>query len=367
MKRIFTAVLMTTALAITGCGEFGEKAAYTPIERKEVSGLPTVLARAEAVEGFVEAPGTVRAASTSVVSSKVMGAVTTLKASEGSFVKKGEVLLTIDDSDISAKIRAAEAGVAEAEAGQKAAEAGRALSEVTYSRYKKLLEEKAVSRQEFDTVETQAKAAALDFERMENSVKRAKAGLSEARAYGSYTRVTSPVTGIVSEKRTDIGSMASPGMPLLIIEGTSSFTLDVSADERLATSLRPGSKVEVIIDNADGLREGVVKESVRAVNTASRTSLIKIAVKGKGLLPGLFGRARIPAGKREALLVPATAVVERGALTGVYTVDAKGLITYRLIRKGPAYGTDVEVLSGLEKGERVVSIGADASDGAILK
>lgn len=368
MNKPLTAAIFALSLALSGCGEFGEKAAHTAIDRKEVSGLPTSLARTQEIEDFVEAPGTIRAASTSVVSSKVMGAVTSLKAGEGSFVKKGDLLLTIDDADIAAKIQAAEAGVAEAEAGKRAAEALKALAETTYARYGKLLDEKAVSRQEFDTIETQAKAASLDFERMENAVRRAKAGLFEARAFGSYARVTSPVTGIVSEKRIDVGSMAAPGMPLLVIEDTSSFTLDVNAGERFARSLKPGGKVEVFIDDAGGLREGTVKESVGAINTASRTFLVKISLKGEGLIPGLYGRARIPAGKRDALLVPAASIVTRGALIGVYTVDEKGLITYRLIRKGLAYGADVEVLSGLSSGERVVSAGADkASDGAVLK
>ena len=170
----------------------------------------------------------------------MMGTVTSLLVKEGDAVEKGQLLLTIDDSDVVQKVKAAEAGHREATKALESAKQNRELTDITYRRYRKMYEEKAISRQEMDQFETQKKVAGLEYERVQEMVNRAAAGLSEAKIYLGFTRVTSPVKGLVTEKKTEVGSMAVPGMPLLTVENTAAFHAEITVDESLSGKLKAG-------------------------------------------------------------------------------------------------------------------------------
>lgn len=369
MKRLFllSITLFLGARLLTGCGEEVRPGA-SEVARREITGLKVSEARlAEADDTFEEA-GSIKAKTVSRIGAKVMGAVTSIRVTEGDRVKKGQVLLTIDDSDMAQRLRASEAGYREAGKGLEAAGQNKALSEITYLRYLKLKEGKAVSEQEFNQIETQRSMAELEYERMQEALQRAQAGVNEARAFLGYSTITSPVSGVVTEKKTDVGSMATPGTALLTIEDTSSYLLEADIDEGLSGRLRPGMPVHITVDALGKDFKGAITEVVPSVNPASRTSLLKASIKGAGLKSGLYAKVKIPVGKKTVLAVPGSAVVRRGGLTGVYSVDDKGIISYRLIRAGAVYGRDVEVLSGISPGEKVVAEGVEkAADGAILK
>jgi multidrug efflux pump subunit AcrA (membrane-fusion protein) len=112
---------------------------------------------------------------------------------------------------------------------------------------------------------------------------------------------------------------------------------------------------------------GQISEVVPSVDPSTRTFVVKITVSGAGLKTGLYARVRIPTGKREALTVPASSIVEKGQLTGVYAVDTKDIVSYRLLRIGKNFGDSVEVLSGLVPGDRIIVAGLErAVDGGIM-
>jgi multidrug efflux pump subunit AcrA (membrane-fusion protein) len=114
--------------------------------------------------------------------------------------------------------------------------------------------------------------------------------------------------------------------------------------------------------------EGTIGEAVSAVDPASRTSLVRIYVKSPSLKPGIYAKVFIPEGKKEIMLVPENIVIERGQLTGVFVVDEKGVISYRLVKTGRQYGKKIEVLSGLKGGESLIVRGMEkAVDGAMVK
>ena len=167
------------------------------------------------VDEYYDTSGTVAAKTISVVASRVMGSVTSIQAKEGDRVNAGRVLLTIDDSDVTQRVKAANEGYKEAEKGLEAAKENRNLADITDQRYKKLFDEKALTGQELDQIETQQRVAEIDYQRAQSSVERARAGLNEAKVYHGFTRITSPVNGVVTEKKGEVGSMAVPGMPLL--------------------------------------------------------------------------------------------------------------------------------------------------------
>ena len=359
--------LIAVPLCLGGCGD-KVKPGTAEVSRPVVSGVVTSPVRPVAVTGAVEVTGTIKARTISSVASKVMGSVTSIVVREGDRVKKGALLLTIDDSDLREKVRAAEAGRNEAQKALEGAKENLKLQELTYERYKKLYEGKAVSEQEFNTIETRLKATRLDVERAEEAVKRAEAGVNEARVYRSYARVVSPVDGVVAEKKVELGSMASPGIPLVVIEDTSSFLLEASADERLSGRVKKGMPLRVTVESLSKTFEGRVTEVLTSVDPASRTFLVKIGIKGDGLRSGQYGTVSFPLAGKNAIVVPRAAVVSKGQLEGVYAVDASGVVTYRLVRTGEGYGADIEILSGVGPGERIIVEGVDrAVDGGVIK
>ncbi len=343
---------MAMAMFVAGCGE-KVSPGTAAVERIPVSGVTIADIKPSQVDDYYETSGTVKARNIGVISSKTMGSITFIAVKEGEQVKKGQVLLTIDDRDVAEKVRAAQNAVASAQEQKK-------LADVTLGRYKKLYDEKALSRQEFDQVETQKNVAESEYER-------AKAILREAEAIQGYTRVRAPFSGIVTGKKIDTGSMAVPGMQLLTVEDTSAFLVEAAMDERLAAHIKPGIPVNVAIDSINRNMNGRISEVVPSIDPSTRTFVVKITVSGAGLKTGLYARVRIPTGRREALTVPASSIVEKGQLTGVYAVDAKGIVAYRLVRIGNNFGNSVEVLSGLVPGDRIIVAGLEkAVDGGIM-
>jgi RND family efflux transporter MFP subunit len=358
---IVVAVMLTAA----GCKE-KVKPGVTEIDRERVSGIVTTTIRPSRVIEYYETSGTVRAKTVSSVSSRIMGTVTSVRVKEGDIVSAGQLLLTIDDRDVVQKVKGATEALREAEKALAAAGENRDLTDITYRRYKKLFDDKALSGQELDQIETQKKVADLDYERAKASVKRAEAGVSEVKVYHDFTKVVSPVRGVVTEKKTEEGNMAVPGVPLFTVEDVSSYRIEIGVDETLADRIKKGMTASAFIGALNRQIDGVVTEIVPSIDPASRSFLVKIGLRGEGLRNGFYAKVSLPVGKKEALLVPPEAVVERGQLTGLYTVGDDSVITFRLVRVGRTYGEKVEILSGLDPDQKIIVRGVEkAIDGGL--
>jgi RND family efflux transporter MFP subunit len=368
MNKTRVVVAGLLILAMTGCKDKIEPGTST-VERPTVTDVTTIQLKLNRTPLFHEATATVTPETESMVSSRIMGPVAAITVKEGDRVTAGQLLIVIDSEDISNKVTAAEAAYREAVQALSAAEQNRKLAENTYSRFKNLFDEKALSLQEIDKLETQKKVAAIEYERIQEMVKRAEAGLAEAKVFQGYKDIVAPVDGVVTGKFIDPGTMAMPGMRLLTIEDTSRYRLEAEIDESLAGKIIPDMDVEVEISALKLQMQGKVSETVPAVDPRSRTFKVFIALPpAANLHSGLYARVKISVGQQEVLLVPAEAVVARGQLTGVYLVDSNRIITYRLVRLGRKYGGRVEILAGLNPDDTIVS--GDVSqvvDGSILQ
>jgi multidrug efflux pump subunit AcrA (membrane-fusion protein) len=346
------------------------------------------------VEDYYEATGTVRSKTTTVLSSKIMGMVISLRAREGDKVRVGQVLIEIDHREANAQLQKVEAllrqaqeGLAEVEqainaakSAQAAAEANQRLADSTHARHQSLFERKSLSPQEFDEAKAKQEMAEAETRRAGDTLKmlaakrqQALAGIDQARAevangkiFVSYARIASPISGVVVSKHTEVGSMAAPGAPLLTIEDGSRYRLEVPVEESRLGKIGMGHRARVRIDalGADHL-EGAVSEITPVADPMSRSYTVKVELPARqSLRSGLYGVAGFESGQRQAILIPQKAVAQRGQLVGVFVVDDVGVARLRLIKTGKSYGESVEALSGLSDGERIVVDGvANVRDG----
>ena len=354
LHRLMVSCFLTTIILLAGItagcsGKQKEEAAKRP----EITGVTVSPVSLSTVDDVYEVTGTVRANSTSIVASRVMGVVTSISVREGDSVKAGQVILIIDDRDAVQRAHAASMAVESARQSQ-------SLAEKTWQRYKKLYDEKVISRQEMDQMDAKKKIADAEYERM-------KSMAEEARTYLSFARVTAPISGRITEKRIDAGSMATPGMPLLVIEGGGSSYIEAFIDAGLGGKVKTGMIVEAIVETMDKPLAGMIREVFPSVDPLSRTFTVKVEIRNVSLRSGLFARVQIPVGKREAILAPEQAIVQKGQLTGVYAVDGQGIVTYRLVRKGKASAGGIEILSGLTVNDRIITAGIEkVIDGGVI-
>lgn len=359
MKKILLLLISFTALFAVGCTKHSENP-----EHPVISGVQTETVTKKSVDSFYTTSATVKAKTNSVVSSMVMGKVTSLAVQEGDVVKAGQLLLTIDNRDMAQKALGAGAGVKAAQMAASSAAQNMKMAERTYQRYKNLYDEKVITKQEFDQYTTQKNVAAFEYQRANAGVQQASAGLGEVRVYQSYARVTAPVSGVVTQRNIDLGSTAVQGQPLLTIEASGKMELVANVDESYLTKVKAGEEVTLEVGEKTFKRK--ITKVVPSIDPATRTFKVKIDIAG--LTGGSFAKINIPVAKKEAIVVPQSAIVQKGELTGVYAVDSDNVISYRLIRTGKTFGDKVEVLSGLSDGDKIITLGVDkAIDGAKVK
>lgn len=359
---------LALAIAMAACGGSSSDQARTP---ESVSGVQVVTVNAQSVPDEIEAPGSVQSATTAEIAARAMGTVQAVLVREGDTVRRGQLLVQIDDRELAARSSAAQSALGEAaaarEEGARAVAAAQAQADVakkTYDRFTFLREQKSVSPQEFDEVEARYRAANAALAQaqarqqlIEATNERAQSEARAASAVAGYTRVVSPLDGVVVRRHVEPGAMAMPGMPLLVVEETSRYRLEATVDAASGGALRRGSKARVELDALPSRTfEGTVSELEAGADPTSHTLAVKVDLpRDAAIRSGLFGRAWFAHSERQALIVPRGHLVERGQLTGVYVVDEQGMARLRIVTLGRARDGVVEILSGLNAGDRIVA------------
>lgn len=358
MKReMLTVMAALISLGLSACS--GEKAEPAQV-RETVRGIKVVSARRTNVPDYLEAVGTVRAAQSSVVASQMMGNIIEIRAHEGDRVRRGQVLAVLDDAQPRASVDRATAAQQAALQDIAAAQSDLTLAQATLRRYQDLYEKKSVSPQEFDEVKARFESAQARRDMAAAGEQQARAAWTQANTSLDYTRVRAPFNGIVTEKKADAGTLASPGTPLFTLEDPSRYRLEAAFDESNASLTKLGASVLLHIDALNSDLTGKVAQIVPAADPASRSFLVKIDLPASaGIRSGMFGRAQIPRGERSAVVVPQSAVIQRGQLQAVYVLDANQVADLRYVTLGKTVGSQVEVLSGLDGDELVIAAPGD--------
>lgn len=359
-------LLAAGLLALGGCArkEQEEGTAGTP---PVVRGVTVEEVGASVLPDVQEAVGTVKARNSALIAARLAGTVKAVHVREGDRVPRGRLLVSLEAAESTAGAAGAAAGAEEAKRALDEARARQKLAEATFERYRKLFQEQAVTRQEFDGKETEKTVAAEGVARAEARLTQARETSRAAGAVAGYTRITAPIAGVVTGKTVDAGMTVFPGTQLMTVEEEGSYRLEVAAPEALLGRVKSGVSLRVSLDGG-GEMTGRVAEVVPTVDPASRTFTVKVDIAAKGLRSGMYGKAYFPVGDKSALLVPKGAVVERGALTSVWVVGAGNVARMRLVKMGRTADGRVEVLAGLSAGEKVVTAGVEkVVDGARIE
>lgn len=293
----------------------------------------------------VTASGQVTSKETAVISTRVMGFVTSFKVKVGDKVQKGQLLATISNGDILAKRAQGQAMLTEAEAALKDARKD-------YERFEELYEQKSASAKEFEN-------ATLHYNSIKAKTEAARQMKNEVDAMLIYTNLTAPFSGTVTQRNLDEGSMANPGMPILMIEQGGLYEVRASVSESDILRVKTGMTAELTIQSIGKKFSGKVLE----VSTSSQYSggqyFIKISIPTEPVLfSGMYVNVSIPVAKAKSvinnILVPAAALVYKDQLTGIYTISQSNTALLHWVKIGKAYGNQVEILSGLSADEKFI-------------
>ncbi|RPD96148.1 efflux RND transporter periplasmic adaptor subunit [Aureibaculum marinum] len=340
-KYIQITTVFALSLLLINCGSKENKAIVdnsSPIVVK-VSGTTA------ADNQFITASGKIEASNSADLSTRMMGYVNKVYVNVGDKVRKGQLLVSINNADLQAKRAQVNAGITEATAAYNNAKKD-------YERFQSLVAENSASQKEMDDI-------TANFEMAKARLESANEMKNEISAQFAYSNITAPFSGIITSKNIEAGDMANPGVPLISIETPGKFEVKAMVPETEISRIIKGSEVSVLVKSIGTTLRGKVTEiSTSAKNTGGQY-LVKIVLDktNANILSGMFVTVQFPVEKQakdEALLIPIAATVTRGQLTGVYTVSQTNTAVLRWLRLGRTYGDQVEVLSGLNSDETYI-------------
>ena len=342
MKNIYTIAILTLSLFMMSCGGEDPKAVAdnsTPIAVK-VSKVVS-----DGNNPFVSASGKIEATNSANLSTRMMGFVNKVHVKVGDKVRKGQLLVSINNTDLQAKRAQVNAGITEATAAFNNAQKD-------YNRFKSLFADNSASQKEMDDM-------TANYEMAKARLEGANQMKNEINSQFAYANITSPFSGVVTNKFIEAGDMANPGMPLIAVEAPGKFEVTAMVPESEISQIKSGTTVDVLVKSLGQTVKGKVTEvSTSAKNTGGqflvKAHLDKTDAK---LLSGMFATVQFPVektSKTNMVLIPNSSVVTKGQLSGVYTVSQSNTALLRWLRLGRTYGDQVEVLSGLNADESFI-------------
>lgn len=356
------------ALMLIGCGGGEHKSAGVRVEKTAVR-VTTSAVASEEWPSSVELTGEIHARTSTEIAARVMGYVREIRVRAGDTVSAGQVLVVVDSRDLesaarqaSSAVMEAQSAIAELDTAARSTKAQLDLSRATHRRMQDLFAKNSLSRQEMDeadmrlrVAEAAADAVVSKRKQLDAKIAQAQEAVKLAEVNKTYAEIRAPFAGLVTARKAEPGTLASPGMPLLTLEQAGGYRAEISVDESKLREVRVGTALTLTIEALDRTVEAHVGEVVPSVDPGSRGFLVKADVAGvAGLRSGMFVRAKLHSGSRKVLTIDALAVKSEGQLQSALAVE-QGSVRERMIRLGDKRDGRVEVLSGLKEGDRVVA------------
>jgi RND family efflux transporter MFP subunit len=322
---------------------------------------------------MLELPGNVQAFSQTPIFARTNGYITKRFVDIGDHVKAGQLLAIIEDPQTEQSLRQARATVLQLKAALLQAQANAKLSTLNNTRNQQLEKEGVISKASADTFEAQAGANDANVTAAQANIAAGEANVRSLEEQASFSRVTSPFTGIILSRGIDVGSLITSGSANSV---TQLFTVGESATVRVFVNVPQANAPDVMSANVARVtfRElpgkvftGTVTRSAKSIDLASRTMLVEIDLPNPAgtILPGMY--ATVSFDTHDAtppVLIPANALFVRTAGPQTFTVDSNNVTHLRNLVLGRDYGSFTQVLGGLKPGETVVlSPGDSVTDG----
>lgn len=344
MKGVIAIILLILVLALSLILACKKKEAKTVAEK--VINVQVQTAEKKSLRPFIEAIGTLNPYEEVIVSAEVDGILKDVWVDEGSVVSKRMVLATIDDTDYSLEVKRAEAALRQSEASL-------SNTKLEYQRKETLYKEQLVTQQQFDDVSTRLSLA-------EAEVDRARASLSLAEQRLSKTKIYSPLSGTVKEKKISSGDYVKNGTALFAIIQTNPIKLNFTVSEKDVGKLKIGQDVSFNVDALRGKEfKGKLSIIYPSLEEKTRTLQVEVQVPNPGgiLKPGLFAKVTLYTGTaKDTIVVPVTAPLYEAEKVNVFVIEGDRA-KERKVKLGSKYGELMEIVEGLKEGEKVVVIG----------
>ncbi len=342
MKNKYIIGLFSIVLFATSCGNVDQKtvADNSPAVTVIVSSVSQ-----ESSSSFLTTSGKIEAVNSANLSTRMMGYVDKIYVQVGEKVRKGQQLISISNTDLSAKLGQVNAGITEATAAYNNAEKD-------FNRFTALFNENSASQKELDDITANYNMAKARLEG-------AKQMKNEVNAQFSYANIRAPFSGTVTNKFINVGDMANPGMPLLEVESPGKFQVLAMVPESEILQIKADTEVDVVLKSlGETIKGKVVEVSTSAKNTGGQYMVKVVLDKSDAkVMSGMYATVRFPVEAKEStqtVMLPKEAIVTNGQLTGVYTVSQTNTALLRWLRLGRSIGDKVEVLSGMSSDEQYI-------------
>ena len=345
-KKIITILTISTFLFISCGKDKKETTNNEPAIAVQVSGIS-----ADSNAPFVTASGKIEAENSANVSTRMMGYVTKVHVKVGQKVGAGQLLVSVNNTDLQAKKAQVDASILQATAGYNNAKKD-------YDRFVALFAQQSASQKELDDMTSR-------YEMAKAGLEGAKQMRNEVMAQFSYSNITAPFSGEVTNTFVKEGDMANPGMPLLSVEGVSRMQVTAMVSESDIAQIKSGMPVKILVKSINKEVGGKVTEISGSAKNTGGQYLVKATLNttDKAILSGMFVNVQFPIAnqpktieslKSDKVMVPESALVKQGQLTGIYTIANGKTAILRWIRTGKSFGNQVEVLSGLSANEQYI-------------
>lgn len=283
--------------------------------------------------------GTIEAANQATVSAQTSGRVAEILYDVNDVVPAGAVVIRLKGTGQRAGLHGAEAAVTEAKARNSEAA-------TNYQRIAELYQRHVVTKAQLDQATANRDAAAA-------RLAAAEAGRTTAHEGVDYTEIRAPYGGVVTKRLVEVGESVSPGTPLMTGLSLRDLRVNTNVPESIVMQVRRLNEAVVYLGNQRTAATKITIFPEAATPSSTFRARLDLPAGALNLSPGMYVKVGLVIGEADQILIPASAVIERSEVTGVYVIDAKGQLSLRYVRRGHQFGDKLEILSGIAPGERI--------------